>query len=267
MAVQNLEDSDAEFVMILEDEDIDRDPLPVAQVDHLKVYRVTVEPGKSARDEHRQYLGKLAPTADEDTLLQRWGGGVYDVRGHNRRGHTLRGRRISIDGPPRPGPDALAPPPPVHETASGLAAIPGLSPDAQMVWTLLQQVVAQTREDARHYSTTLLELVRAVCTRPERNEPHPNWQLVMQMMGAQSGEAKELREALARIREDHVKTLVRNTKLEAGEKDPLQIFAEKAAGQLDLVMGLVAQKLAKDSGSEIKMLPPGAEPPKPEGQS
>jgi hypothetical protein len=237
--------ADDEELCELFDED-DRDtPVPCSALAHIKVFRVNVDP-ESGKETPGPWVVELRPNATYADLAAQCGGGVYVLRGWNKR--YVCGRRLAIDGAPRTARGTNVNPlatQPVHEMASGLVAVTGLSPEAQFMYSLLQQTNAQTREDMRFMLKTMGDISAAYAAKPEPRAANPNVELLTSMMQELRSELATSRKTVETERENNIVLAMDKLKLRYQKDDdaPGKVLVSKISERADDVFGLIAMYL------------------------
>jgi hypothetical protein len=245
--------------------------VPVDLIKKIIVFRVRFDP-ETQRESHRAPCGEIGPRTTYMEFMQRFGGGIYDLmmRGESR---VVTNRRIEIDAPARSeraGAAALGNP--VFETASGLAGIPGLDPQTQFLFALMQQNTAQIREDSRVQSENMLRMFDSLAKRPEPQQQNPNLQLLTGMIETMRAEQQALRKALDDEHRNNVTLAIekarRNATKDADSDAPGKIMAAKFADRFDDVLGLLATLISKgqvqvaaapNGGTMVTVVPGAAE--------
>ena len=223
--------------------------VPLAGVVDLKIYRV--ERDDDGRDTGLAWVVSLPPTATIEDLAHECGGGTYDVRPFNKR-YLAGGLRIKIEGKSR-GMRGMHGGIPVSETASGLAMVAGLDPAAQVIFAIMQQQLAQTREDARYYAESLTVIVREAVKRAEPSLVSPDVALMTAQLERAAISERELRAQLATGAGDALKLQIAKLRLEKGS-GAQEILLTKLAESTDGALGLFAQWLAKREGLDVPQI-------------
>jgi hypothetical protein len=146
-----------------------------ADVDFLEVYREVSDPTVKGGIRLAFLFRLTEPSATIADLAAKAGGGVFVLRAMSK----TRGLRLSLKrevaGEPLPvhqgAPGAGSPmfPPPVMETGSGMVGIPGLTPEMQWVFSMMQLREAQVRDDARAMVQMMAHMMGTISKIPQSN--------------------------------------------------------------------------------------------------
>jgi hypothetical protein len=232
------------------------------ELDGTRVFRQTPAPGKKPAYE-RILVAYLDPTGTLEDIARQCGGGHYYVQAV-RLGRGFAGYSLDIAGPPvasavaplvpPPTPGAAPPPaaPPIMETASGLAAIQGLSPEMQLLFAMQQQHSTQIREDSWRYNDRTLTLMQALVGRPPSSFQNEAMALYQETATRAAQEAAQLRATLERERHEAAQIRIRSATAEASRgQGPQAMLLEMLMSHGPDIVTLIKDALVAKNGAAL----------------
>lgn len=235
--------------------------VPVVALLNIEIHSVPLD--AAGREEEPAFVAKVSPETPLAELGKIAGAGRFKLYGRGTDGTFLYTRYRRVAGIVASPKGAANPFGPIFETAGGMVAIGGLDPWPQTLLALLQQTTAMIREETAHHSAALVEIVKAVCARPDAEAVEraaPDLALLKQIHDANLEQLKTQAKLLDAERETSHKLALEKAQHKGSREEPLDKLVGKLADQVDTLMGFAAMKLAPsgsvkfDGGGAPKLL-------------